>query len=90
MVGTSSTAICAPLRASKSASFCSSSACCAGGQRAGQIGDARLELRDRLQRLRGGDAERGAERGGEQQRRRSHQQAHRRFPDVARDALRRA
>ena len=33
-----------------------------GSQRSGQIGDARLELRDRLQRLRSGDAERGAQR----------------------------
>ena len=46
VVGTISTAICAPLAASNAASFCSSAALLLGGERAGEIGDARAELRE--------------------------------------------
>ena len=54
VVGTISTAICAPLRASNAASFSSSAARSRRVERAGEVGDARCERRHRLQRLRPG------------------------------------
>ena len=58
VVGTISTASWVPLADSNAASFCSSAALLLGGQRAGQVGDPRGELGDRLQVLgRGSHAE---------------------------------